>query len=71
MSAGSPFPPLLVPFQDDFDEFADVDELYQSLPMEKLEALDTETIPPPPPVHVKEKVTLCPFFLPARPSPAA
>lgn len=33
--------------QDDFDEFDDVDELYSSLPLDKVETLeDLVTIPP-------------------------
>lgn len=34
-------------FQEDFEEFSDVDELYISLPLEKVESLeDLVTIPP-------------------------
>jgi hypothetical protein len=31
---------LLHPFQEDFDEFSDVEDLYSTLPMEKVEALE-------------------------------
>ncbi|CAM6088959.1 unnamed protein product [Calypogeia fissa] len=43
--------------QDDFDDFAVVDDLYQSLPLEKMEALETLDAVPiiPPAVLVKEK----------------
>ncbi|KAH9555764.1 hypothetical protein CY35_08G132700 [Sphagnum magellanicum] len=44
--------------QDNFEEFADVDEIYQSLPLDKLEALENlDAIPiVPPAIVVKEKV---------------
>ncbi|KAG6556519.1 hypothetical protein Mapa_001845 [Marchantia paleacea] len=44
--------------QDDFDDFASVDDLYQSLPLDKMEALDTMDAIPAilPAVVVKEKV---------------
>lgn len=47
-----------VPVQDNFEEFADVDEIYQSLPLDKLEALENlDAIPiVPPAIVVKEKV---------------
>jgi hypothetical protein len=42
--------------QDNFEEFADVDEIYQSLPLvEALENLDAIPIVPPA-IVVKEKV---------------
>ncbi len=42
--------------QDNFEEFADVDEIYQSLPLvEALESLDAIPIVPPA-IVVKEKV---------------
>lgn len=46
--------------QDDFEDFAVVDDLYQSLPLEKMEALETlDAIPSiPPSVLVKEKVQM-------------
>ena len=45
--------------QDDFSEFAEVDDLYQSLPLEKMEALENMEAAPAVPVSivVKEKVS--------------
>lgn len=44
--------------QEDFDSFADVDDIYQSLPLDKIEALENlEAIPNvAPAIIVKEKV---------------
>lgn len=44
--------------QDDFDNFEDVDDIYQSLPLDKIEALENlEAIPNvAPSIVVKEKV---------------
>lgn len=39
---------IFFPLQEDFDEFSDVDELYSSLPLDKVESLeDLVTIGPP------------------------
>lgn len=45
--------------QDDFDEFQEVDEIYSSIPLEKIEALENLDGPPnvPPGVLVKDKGT--------------
>eukprot|EP00249_Psilotum_nudum_P021865 c28285_g1_i2 orf=637-3519(-) len=46
--------------QDDFEDFADVDELYSSLPLDKMEALENLDAVPviPPAVLVKEKAAV-------------
>ena len=50
--------------QDDFSEFAEVDDLYQSLPLEKMEALENMEAVPAVPVSivVKEKVCMGPIL---------
>lgn len=48
----------MIDVKDDFEEFAEPDDLYQSLPLDKLEALELLDAVPiaPPATVVKEKV---------------
>lgn len=48
--------------QEDFEEFSDVDELYSSLPLDKVEALEEITIGPPGLVKVNLSGILCVFW---------
>ena len=50
--------------QEDFEEFSDVDELYSSLPLDKVEALEElVTIGPPGLVKVNLSGISCVFML--------
>uniref|UniRef100_A0A0D6QUV9 CCR4-NOT transcription complex subunit 3 n=1 Tax=Araucaria cunninghamii TaxID=56994 RepID=A0A0D6QUV9_ARACU len=44
--------------QDDFDDFADVDELYNQLPLDKVEGLEDLVVSVPPSVVLKEKAVI-------------
>ncbi|XP_057823213.2 uncharacterized protein LOC131035519 isoform X2 [Cryptomeria japonica] len=46
--------------QDDFEDFADVDELYSSLPLDKVEGLEDLVLNVPPSVVLKEKAVITP-----------